>query len=100
MAATYPQMLEEWGKSTFNKAQHEEIARTLINSISVALENYGIDKGYKLDKQFYQDMAWGGLEETDVFKALPEAQRKRISDTVNIELHGKRHGRKVKTAKG
>ncbi|MEO8532788.1 MAG: hypothetical protein ABI441_03520 [Flavobacterium sp.] len=89
MAATYPQMLEEWGKSTFNKAQHEEIARTLINSISVALENYGIDKGYKLDRQFYQDMALGGLEETDVFKALPEAQRKRISDTVNIELHGK-----------
>lgn len=100
MAATYPQMLEEWGKSTFNKAQHEEIARTLINSISVALENYGIDKGYKLDTQFYQDMAWGGLEETDVFKALPEAQRKRISDTVNIELHGKDMEGKSKPQKG
>lgn len=71
-----------------NKPQYEEIVRSFVKSFGDAFEMYAITKGYNLDKQFYQDMAWGGLEETDAFKNLLEADRKRISNVIQLELRG------------
>ena len=33
-------------------------------------------------------MAWGGLQDTDAFKALSPTEQKRISDTLATELTG------------
>ena len=57
-------------------------------SFGSALETYGNSQGYKLPKQFYEDMAWGGLLQTDAFANLPKADKIRISNTINIELIG------------
>jgi hypothetical protein len=45
-------------------------------------------------------MAWGGLIETDAFMKLPEAERKRISNTIEIELRGKDDSGNAKAQKG
>jgi len=87
----YPKLFQDWcanGNKDLNKYQHEEIARNLVKYFGDALESYGISKGYNLNKQFYQDMAWGGLLEIDAFKNLPQADRIRISNTINIEMSG------------
>ncbi|MCD0472549.1 hypothetical protein [Flavobacterium sp. JAS] len=103
LVADYPVMFQEWISETnrgLNATQHEEIARSFVKSFADAFEAYGVSKGYKLDKQFYQDMAWGGLIETDAFMKLPEADRKRISNTIEIELRGKDDLDNVKPQKG
>jgi hypothetical protein len=99
--ATYPEMVNDWGvKQNWNAVHHEEIARSLVNSIGSALEVYGVSQGYNLTKQFYQDMAWAGLQTTDAFKALPSSEQKRILDTILTELTGKDSNEEVKTQKG
>lgn len=87
--ASYPEMVKDFGvKQNWNTFHHEEIARSLVNSIGVALEIYGVSQGYNLTKQFYEDMAWGDLQGTDSFKALPSIDKQRISDTLSAELTG------------
>ncbi|WP_230699725.1 hypothetical protein [Flavobacterium sp. ENC] len=98
--ATYPEMLKDWEIRGLNIAHHEEIAKTLVVQVGNALEAYGLSKGYKLDKQFYQDMAWGGLHETNAFKALSKSDQKRISNTVTVELKGTDVDGDVKSQKG
>jgi hypothetical protein len=85
----YSELLRDWSnikKPNLNKIHHDEIARNFVKSIGEALEVYGISQGYNLSKEFYQDMAWGGLQDTDAFKALSPAEQKRISDTLATEL--------------
>ncbi|MRX67352.1 hypothetical protein SAMN06265349_1011035 [Flavobacterium resistens] len=72
----------------WNSTHHDEIAQSLRQSIANALESYGISKGYNLNKQFYEDMAWGGLENTEAFKKLSLTDQRRISSTLGIELSG------------
>ncbi len=99
--ATYPQMVADWGvKQNWNNLHHEEISRSLVKSIGEALEVYGISQGYNLSKEFYQDMAWGGLQDTDAFKALSTTEQKRISDTLATELTGEDLNGDVKQQKG
>lgn len=99
--ATYPEMVKDWGvKQNWNTVHHEEIAKSLVSSIGSALEVYGVSQGYNLTKQFYQDMAWAGLQTTDAFKALPSSEQKRILDTILTELTGKDSNEEVKTQKG
>lgn len=87
--ATYPQMVTDWGvKQNWNGVHHEEIARSLVKSIGGALEVYGVSQGFNLTKQFYEDMAWGGLQTTDAFNNLPSSEKQRISDTLATELTG------------
>lgn len=87
--ATYPEMIKDWeAKPDLNAVHHEEIARSLVKSIGMALEVYGVSQGYNLTKQFYEDMAWGGLQETNAFKALPKSDQNRILDTLSAELTG------------
>jgi hypothetical protein len=35
--------------------------------------------------QFYQEMAWGGLEDTEAFKALSISIRESIKNTLQVE---------------
>jgi len=66
--------------------QHLIFAKTnIINSISLALKEYGVSKGYTLPQQFYDDMAWGGLAGTSVFQRLPQAKQQRIVSTIEAE---------------
>ncbi|MFD2941511.1 hypothetical protein [Flavobacterium notoginsengisoli] len=97
----YPVLFQKYmDRKEWNGNHHEEIATNLVKSVGDALEAYGISKGYKLNKQFYQDMAWGGLEQTDVFAKLSLADRRRISDTLSIELRGEDDYGNKKTQKG
>lgn len=99
--ATYPQMVTDWGvKQNWNAVHHEEIARSLVKSIGEALEVYGISQGFNLTKQFYEDMAWGGLQTSDAFKALPSSEKQRISDTLATELTGMDTNGDTKPQKG
>jgi len=87
--ATYPEMVKDWGiKQNWNAVHHEEIGRSLVTYIGDALEVYAVSQGYKLSKEFYQDMAWGGLQETDAFKDLPKKDQERISNVLQTELTG------------
>ncbi|WP_166920723.1 hypothetical protein [Flavobacterium poyangense] len=86
----YPHLVEEWNaKKNIEVAHHEEMAISLVAQVRDALEIYGVSKGYRLDRQFYQDMAWGGLTETKAFKALPFREKARIKDVLSVELTGK-----------
>jgi hypothetical protein len=99
--ATYPEMIKDWAaKPDLNAVHHEEIARSLVKSIGTALEVYGVSQGYNLTKQFYEDMAWGGLQETNAFKALPKSDQNRILDTLSAELTGMDINGDYKSQKG
>lgn len=99
--ATYPEMIKDWAaKPDLNAVHHEEIARSLVKSIGTALEIYGVSQGYNLTRQFYEDMAWGGLQETNAFKALPKSDQNRILDTLSAELTGMDINGDYKSQKG
>ena len=87
--ANYPTMVSEWGKlQNWNDVHHQEIARSIVSEVALALEEYGKNNGYNLTKQFYEDMAWGGLQDTSTFKSLSPTDQKRILNTISIELTG------------
>lgn len=87
----YSEMIRDWSNKInpdLNEIQHNEIARSFVKSIGDALEVYGISQGYNLSKEFYQDMAWAGLQDTKAFKELSSTEQKRILDTIATELTG------------
>ncbi|WP_221887757.1 hypothetical protein [Chitinophaga polysaccharea] len=89
--ATYPTMLQDWMKSkkpNLNTVQHNEMVRSFIIDIANALEEYGRNKGYNLSRQFYDDMAWGGLTGTSAFKALSTSEQDRINNILVTEQSG------------
>lgn len=99
--STYPAMVSEWDKlQNWNDIHHEEIARSIVNDVAIALEEYGSNNGYNLPKQFYQDMAWGGLQETSTFKKLPFNEQQRILDVIATEFTGADTNGNVKPQKG
>lgn len=66
---TYAQMVQDWNTyQNWNDVHHEEFARSLVNGIADALSEYGRNQGYKLSRQFYEDMSWAGLQGTQPFK--------------------------------
>jgi hypothetical protein len=88
--STYPQMVQDYGTlKNWNAVHHEEFARSVVNTIADALENYGKNKGYNLSRQFYEDMSWAGLQATSTFKNLPQSDQSRILDVIAIEISGK-----------
>lgn len=51
-----------------------------------------------MDRSYYEDLAWGGLEDTDAFNSYNEKYR--ASNIISIELTGNdKHGN-PKTQKG
>lgn len=99
--SSYPTMVSEWGvMQNWNNIHHEEIARSIVNDVALALEEYGKSNGYNLPSQFYQDMAWGGLQDTTTFKNLPFADQQRILDVIATELTGADTNGNTKTQNG
>ena len=76
------------GVANSNIPQHNFIAQDLLDDIAYALQQYGASQGYNLPSQFYSDMAWGGLESSNDFKKLFQADRERISDVLRVEATG------------
>jgi hypothetical protein len=94
-------MVSEWGvMNDWNKLHHEEIARSIVNEVALALEEYGKSNGYNLPSQFYQDIAWGGLKDTTTFKNLPFADQQRILNVISTELTGADTNGNAKLQKG
>jgi hypothetical protein len=76
-------------------AQHEDMANKYVDAIASALEEYQVNTPPLLsslaDKQVFLDMAWSGLQNTDVFDAkfpLGSANRTRILARISAELNG------------
>ncbi|MEJ8801314.1 hypothetical protein [Pontibacter sp. H249] len=76
------------------------MVRSFVNDIALALQEYGQLNNYNLSAQFYQDLAWGGLEGTSAFKNLSWSDRNRISNTILIEISGKDASGQAQTPKG
>lgn len=86
---TYPELMHDYFTGVDpDIAQHEEMARNFVKGIADALEEYGIKKGYKHPRQFYDDMSWAGLYNTRYFSNLPRKDRARILNVNLIELTG------------
>ncbi|GCC50823.1 hypothetical protein SanaruYs_10410 [Chryseotalea sanaruensis] len=78
---------------------HDFITNNYLIPIADALELYGKSKGYNFSRQFYDDLAWGGLthyqtppnNETSLFlQKIPNVtDRNRILNTIVVELSGK-----------
>ncbi|MEM1003723.1 MAG: hypothetical protein AAGH46_13845, partial [Bacteroidota bacterium] len=101
-AKKYGELMKDYNttKRGFNQLQHEEFTRQFIKYIGGALESYGLSKGYNYSRQFYNDLAWGGLEDTDAFQNLSSSERRRISDNVQIEHNGKDRNGNSRPQKG
>ena len=114
---SYPDLVGDWAKGIYgdqNTNQHAEFVRNFVSDITIALEEFGVNRGLRISSQFYQDLAWGGLThtgkldssgnpiETAWFQtAFPSSvDRKRIVDNINIELTGKDFSGITKTQKG
>ena len=90
----YPQLVEEWIKAKYPSEllniHHEAIVRSFVADLAVTLKKYGELKGYDLQDQFYEDLAWGGLTSTKAYSELSYSVRKRIEDVILIELKGEK----------
>lgn len=85
----YPQLYEEYNQSkNVNASQHQEMARSFVNDIAYCLKAYGQGLGIKAYDTYYTDMAWGGLQGTTYFNALPAADKERIQAIYEAELTG------------
>ena len=69
--------------------QHEEYTRSFVDQIAAALKEVSQMRGHNInDDQFFNDMAWAGLQTTTAFsKKSPEEQR-RIFNVGAIEFTG------------
>ena len=83
-----------------NDKQHDLFVDNFIGDIKNTLALYGNSKGYDLNDQFYEDMAWGGLAGTDAFLQLDSADQNRINNTLNAEHFGGKINSNGVTQKG
>ncbi|WP_157370238.1 hypothetical protein [Aquiflexum balticum] len=78
-----------------NDVHHNLFVETkFLNDIAVELRNFANVSGYNenaLGDQFFKDMAWGGLQETDIFKTLPISVQTRIKNRLGAEYYNKNY---------
>jgi hypothetical protein len=84
----------------FENDGHNFIASDYITDIADALQAFGNYKGYNASRQFYEDMAWGGLFSTHQFENKDPAEQQRIQDVVLTELTGRDSNDNYQTQKG
>ena len=109
--ATYPDLFNDYlNNVNTNIAQHGEMAKSFMKGISDALEEFGNNRGYQLNKQFYNDLAWGGLthiknssdqlvEAPWFLESFPN-KSDRINNNIAVESTGKDVNQISKTKKG
>ena len=60
----------------------------------------GQSKGYSFNSQFYEDLAWGGLQNTNAFGNFSTSEKNRILNTIAVELTGKDTNGNTQTQNG
>ena len=72
-----------------NQTHHNLFAETkFLNDIAVELRNFATSSGYNINllgNQYFKDMAWGGLHDTDLFKNLNQSDQARIKNLLLAE---------------
>ncbi|HLR77226.1 MAG TPA: hypothetical protein VK106_06160 [Balneolaceae bacterium] len=86
--------------SAFVDPGHNYIATVFVNDIADALQTYGNSQGYNLSRQFYKDLAWGGLFRTSEFQSKSAAEKQRVKDVVLTELTGRDSNGNYQSQKG
>ncbi|PCE63117.1 hypothetical protein [Sediminicola luteus] len=99
---SYPELIKEYNrtKKNFNDLQHEEFTRKHVGLIGGALEAFGKLKGYNVPRQYYDDLAWGGLTGTKAFKKKSPSEKNRILDVIQSEFASKDRNGNYKKPKG
>jgi len=93
--ATYPELVQQWINTknpSLNDIQHDDMVNTFIGQIASSLAEYGDQQGYTFSTntektQFYNDLAWGGLTNTNAFNNFPTATKARINDRLLSEQY-------------
>jgi hypothetical protein len=75
-----------------NPTHHALFVETkFLNDIVLELKNYAASVGYNINTlgdQFFRDMAWGALDQTDVFKdEFTLTEQNRIKHRIGAELY-------------
>ncbi|MCH7403710.1 hypothetical protein ACFOUP_03700 [Belliella kenyensis] len=81
------------GNVNYNAAHHNLFVEgAFINDIAEELKTFASSLNYPQsllnDEQFFKDMAWGGLQDTDVYQQMTSAERDRISRRYYAERNG------------
>ncbi|MBC9912757.1 hypothetical protein [Chitinophaga varians] len=85
---TYGDLVEYYNRTQDANGAHHMTMATFVSSIADALQGFGELNGIITDRQFYEDMAWGGLTSTQAFKSLPIATQNRINNVLSVEQNG------------
>jgi hypothetical protein len=84
--------IAKYGGNDLNPSHHNLFVETkFLNDIAVELRNYAIGANYNvatLGDQFFKDMAWGGLHQTNLFNSKPISDQNRINARVRSEVTG------------
>ena len=93
--------------SAYINSGHTFIATQYLNSMADILQEYAEFKGYypygndlAKNREFYEDLAWGGLKETAEWDQLSSTTKTRILNRISIEATGKDLNGIVKAQKG
>lgn len=99
----YPAILNAWVTSTdpdYNEIQHDEIERSFIVEIALALDEYsGIVGLNDVDKYVYSDLAWGGLDFQNN-TGLTREIKQRIENRLLAEQYNEPFGTEKPAASG
>jgi hypothetical protein len=66
-----------------------------LNDVANELQSFAASIGYNvatLGSQYFKDMAWGGLQNTDIFKSFPQSTKTRITNTLQAEAQNSPFG--------
>ncbi len=88
---TYSQYADAYLTSAnpnMNTLQHDQMVSSFIGSVGALLSEYGRAQGYNVPDQYYFDLAWGGLTDTNAFKHLPANVQARIINVILTEQSG------------
>ncbi|MBL6447586.1 hypothetical protein JMN32_14805 [Fulvivirga sp. 29W222] len=99
---SYPELLTLFSETNdLQVSHHEFIADKFIGAITSSLYQYAISKGHNVEFGYIAALAWGGLQETDIFKNnFSLSQEIDISNIINIELNGLDNDGNYKPQKG
>ncbi|MBS9524739.1 hypothetical protein KI659_12035 [Litoribacter alkaliphilus] len=88
--------IDKYGDRDLNPSHHNLfVEQAFIYDIAEELKNFATSLGYPTsileDHQFFMDMAWGGLHQTDVYQQLSDLDKDRIRDHYYAERNGEKY---------
>jgi hypothetical protein len=92
----YGEMVSEFLFSglDMNESQHNQFIRdNMVNNIREALKSFGQSKGYELNDQYYENLAWAGLQYTSNYSSeLSASRRQTIEQMLEAERTSSNNG--------